>query len=45
MRSQYLQKAITFAGGVFCHAIGAGVYDKFFKTEAKPLPGTGVKAK
>jgi len=38
MGLHYLQKATTFAGGVLCYAIGAGIYDKFFKAEAVPLP-------
>jgi hypothetical protein len=44
MRPQYLQKATTFAGGVLCYAIGAGIYDKFIKAEVKPLQGDGIKA-
>jgi hypothetical protein len=44
MRPQYLQTATKFAGGVLCYAIGAGIYDKFFKTEAKPTTqGRGIK--
>jgi hypothetical protein len=44
MRPQSLQTATKFAGGVLCYAIGAGIYDKFFKTEAKPTTqGRGIK--
>jgi len=34
-----------FAGGVLCYAIGAGIYDKFFKTEAMPPQVISLKSK
>lgn len=43
MLPQYLPKATTFASGVLCYAIGAGIYDKFIKAEAKPPQTSGSK--
>jgi hypothetical protein len=43
MGPQYSQKAATFAGGVLCYAIGAGIYDKFFKAEAVPPQSNAPK--
>jgi hypothetical protein len=43
MLPQYLQKATTFASGVLCYAIGAGIYDKFIKAEATPQQTSGPK--
>ena len=43
MHAQYLQTATKFAGGVLCYAIGAGIYDKFSKTETMLPQNTGGK--